>query len=122
MAIPTPDSLLPMVYQAKLSEAEFIAALTTVMSDAEAVKMNYRGSGLFSFYVPGRTIQSTAEKIARSLTDAGYQVHQIAGQAGYMPPPWWHDFASAAHDTPDVQGYPQYEWTHVQLSKLKEAD
>ena len=56
---------------------------------------------------------------AKELKDAGYQVNQIAGQTGYMPAPWLHDFTTAGHDTPEVTGYPQYEWTHVQLSKLK---
>lgn len=119
MAIPEIDTLLPIVDQPKISAVDFIAALTTVMSDPEAVKYNYRGNGVFSFYVPGRMRQSQAEIAAKELKDAGYQVNQIAGQTGYMPAPWLHDFTTACHDTPEVTGYPQYEWTHVQLSKLK---
>lgn len=122
MAIPSPDTLLPAVTQAKVTSNEFIAALTAMMGDAEATKLNYRGSGLYSFYVPNRMVQSEAEKVALELRTAGYQVHQITGQTGYLPPPWWHDISNAAHDTPDVKGYPQYEWTHVQVSKAKVAE
>lgn len=119
MAIPKPDTLFPIVDQPLLDKEAFIANLTTVMGDAEAVKFNYRGAGLFSFYVEGRVSQITAELIAQELRSAGYTVHQFTGNNGYMPPAHMHDFTNADYDTTDVKGYSQFQWTHVQLSKTK---
>lgn len=119
MAIPAPSTLLPFVAAPLLDKDTFIANLVAVMSDAEAVKLNYRGSGLFSFYVEGRVSQITGEAIYRDLKEAGYSVHQFAGINGYMPPAHMHDYTNADYDTPDVKGYSQFPWTHVQLSKTK---
>lgn len=117
MPIPSPDTLLPFVEQKRLTKDEFVTKLSAIMADADAVKLNYRGSGTYAFYVEGRTTQIDGELVAKALRDAGYVVHRYMGQVGYMPPPYYHDFASAAHDTPDVKGYPQFEWTLVMISK-----
>lgn len=119
MAFPNPDTLEAIVDQPRLTEAEFTAKLTTAFGNAEAVKQNYRGGGLYSFYIEGRTDQFSAEKISEALKKDGYQVHRFEGQTGYMPPPYMHDFATADYDTKDVVGYPQFFWTHVQVSKAK---
>lgn len=121
MAFPDPDTLAAIVLQPLLSEAAMSANIAAVMADAEAIKQNYRGGGLFSLYVEGRTTQSDAEKIAAQLTKDGYTVHRYEGQTGYMPPPYMHDFNSADYDTKDVKGTAQYMWTHIQISKTKTA-
>ena len=121
MAIPTPDSLIASVDQPLLDKDAFIANLSAVMGDAEATKNNYRGAGLFSFYVEGRVAQTTTIPIIAELKKAGWQVHQFMGVTGYMPPSWVHDCNNADYDTPDVKGTSQFQWTHVQLSKVPVA-
>lgn len=122
MAFPTPDTLTKVVDQPLVDKAVFAASLTTLMGDADHVKNNYRGSGLFSFYVEGQIRQVFKEQLVKELKEAGYQVHQLADVFGYMPPPWYHDFKSAGHDTPDVKGFPKFAWTHVQLSAIPKTE
>lgn len=119
MAFPAPTTLETLVEQPRLNEAEMTAKITAALGNADAVKQNYRGGGLYSFYIEGRTDQLTAEKIVGQLKTDGYQVHRFEGQTGYMPPPYMHDFAAAGQDTPDVVGYPQFHWTHLQVSAAK---
>lgn len=122
MAIPKIETLLPMVEQKKLTVDEFLDKLTAIMGDADAVQKNYRGAGLFSFYVEGRLSGDiAAEQAASKLRDAGYHVHRLMGTNGYMPPPHIHNFTNVDWDTPDVIGFPQFEWTHVQISGIPVA-
>lgn len=122
MAFPTPESLTAITDQPLLDKDAFIAALTALMGNAVAVKENYRGSNVYSFYVEGQVKQVHKEQITKALREDGYNLHQFRDVFGYMPPPWYHDFASASHDVPDVKGYPRFAWTHIQISPLPKTE
>lgn len=121
MAIPTPESLIASVKPELVDSDTFIASLSAVMSDEQTVKDSYRGGGLFTFYLEGYMNSMGKIETRKALEEAGYEVHRIDQQVGYIPPAWWHDNKSAGHEDPGVTGTSQSPWFIVSISKKKET-
>lgn len=121
MALPTPDSLIAIVKPTEDTSETFIARLTAKMGDAEVVKNAYRGAGLFTFYVEGYMQGKAKDEVTKALKEAGYTVHRLDQQVGFVPPAWLIDFTQAAHGEEGVTGTPTTPWFVVAVSKIKEA-
>lgn len=119
MDLPTPDSLIAFVKPTLDSSETFLTRLAAVMADEEAVKFSYRGGGLFTLFVEGYLNGTGVIEVTKALIEAGYQVHGLQQQVGYLPPAWWHDSKSAGHDDPGVTGTSQTPWFVVSISKAK---
>lgn len=120
MALPTPDSLIAVVKPVPDTVESFIAKLTAKMADADVVKAAYRGGGRFSFYVEGYMSGTVIDTVKKQLVEAGYQVHLVEQQCGYVPPAHWIDIASAGFYDEGVTGTSQTPWFIVSVSKKKD--
>lgn len=118
MAFPEIETLEAIVDQPKISKAAFAAKLTALMGNADAVKQNYRGAGLYAFYVDAQIEDKDAEELVRDLKADGYKVQLYTNVQGFMPPPHMHDFRAADYTVEGVTGFPRFAWTHIQISKL----
>lgn len=121
MAIPTPDSLIAIVKPVPETPTGFAAKLSALMADPAVVSDAYRGSGLFSFYVPGYiTYDNTVEiEVTKQLREAGYDVHVFKQRVGYMPPAYMVDIEAADYTNEGVTGNSQFPWVQVSVSKSK---
>lgn len=119
MSVPDPDSLINFVKPSLITSEIFLGKLTEAMSDEDIVKDSYRGAGVFIFYIEGYMNTTAIIETRNVLIKAGYQVHRIEQQAGYIPPAWWHDTKSAGHEDPGVTGTSQTPWFIVSVSKAK---
>lgn len=122
MAIPTPASLKAIVKVTADTADTFIAKLSTQMADATTVKNGFRAGGLFSFYVPGAMWGAGFDEVRKQLKEAGYDVHSLKQQQGYMPTNEMVDFAAAGPDTPGVTGPSTLAWIHVLISPAHQED
>lgn len=115
MAIPTADTLKAIVKVTADTPEQFIAKLSTQMSDATTVKNGYRVGGSFSFYVPGAMWGAGVDEVRKQLKVAGYDVLALQQIQGYMPTNEMVDFRAAGPDTPGVTGPTTFPWIHVQI-------
>jgi hypothetical protein len=120
MAIPEPGSLIAIVKPVEDTSATFITRLSAKMADAEVVKNAYRGAGLFTFYVEGYMQGKARDEVTKALKEAGYNVHRLDQQVGFVPPAWLIDVSQAAHGDEGVTGTPTTPWFIVSVSKTKE--
>lgn len=117
MAIPTPDSLIAVVKPVLDTSDAFLARLGAKMADPTVIKNAYRGSGLFTFYVEGYMLGGAIDSVKAALREAGYQVHRVDQQVGYVPPDYYIDFASVSHTDENVSGTIATPWFVVSVSK-----
>lgn len=119
MAFPTPDSLIAIVKPVLDTTASFSDKLAAKMADADTVSDAYRGSGLFSFYVPGYIDDTVIIEVTKELQAAGYVVQAFKQQVGYMPMAKVTDINNVDYNDTGVEGNSTFPWVQVTLYKKK---